>query len=142
MFNGFKKNVYSQNGEDGILQELLKKLNLEKNGWCCEFGAWDGKVGSNTFNLIKNFNFKAIYIESDEKKFKDLKKTERNYPNIFAINQTIDKNKNSIRIRTTDDLRRGSVNTDGTWVSAISSVLTTGGSSELHGFSPRVICAT
>ena len=96
MFNSFKRNVYSQNGEDGILQELLKKLNLEKNGWCCEFGAWDGKVGSNTFNLVKNFNFKAIYIESDEKKFKDLKKTERDYPNIFAINQTIDKNKNSI----------------------------------------------
>ena len=39
MFNSFKRNVYSQNGEDGILQELLKKLNLEKNGWCCEFGA-------------------------------------------------------------------------------------------------------
>ena len=96
MFNSFKKNIYSQNGEDGILQELLKKLNLEKNGWCCEFGAWDGKVGSNTFNLVKNFNFKAIYIESDKKKFKDLKKTEREYPGIFAVNKTIDRNKESI----------------------------------------------
>ena len=59
-FNDFKKNIYSQNGEDGILQELLNKLNLEKNGRSCESGAWDGKVGSNTFNLFKNFNFKSI----------------------------------------------------------------------------------
>tara|TARA_Y100000590_G_scaffold163865_1_gene187828 strand:- start:275 stop:1096 length:822 start_codon:yes stop_codon:yes gene_type:complete len=95
MFDRFKKNVYSQNGEDGILQELLKKLRLEKNGWCCEFGAWDGKVGSNTFNLVRNFNFNAVYIESDKKKFKDLKKTESKYPNILAINKAIDRNKNS-----------------------------------------------
>ena len=59
MFNDFKKNVYSQNGEDGILEEILKKLDLRKNGWCCEFGAWDGKRGSNTFNLVKNYS--SIY---------------------------------------------------------------------------------
>ena len=95
MFEKYKKNIYSQNGEDGIILELLKKLDIQKNGWCCEFGAWDGKVGSNTFNLIKNFNFKAIYIESDKNKFEDLKKTETKYPNIFAINKTISRNKKS-----------------------------------------------
>ena len=95
MFNDFKKNVYSQNGEDGILEEILKKLDLRKNGWCCEFGAWDGIHGSNTFNLVKNFSYRAIYIESDKNKFKDLKKTESKYPNIYAINKKIDKNKNS-----------------------------------------------
>ena len=91
MLSNFKKNVYSQNGEDGILQELLRKINFEKNGWCCEFGAWDGKNGSNTFNLVKNFNFNAIYIENDEKKFKDLKKTVKEYPKILAINKTIER---------------------------------------------------
>ena len=95
MFNNFKKNIYSQNGEDGILEEVLKKLDIRKNGWCCEFGAWDGKRGSNTFNLVKNFNYKAIYIESDKNKFKDLKNTEAKYTNIYAINQTVDKDKNS-----------------------------------------------
>ena len=95
VFNDFKKNIYSQNGEDGILEEILKKLDLVKNGWCCEFGAWDGKYGSNTFNLVKNFGYRAIYIESDRNKFKDLKKTESKYPNIYAINRTIDKNKSS-----------------------------------------------
>ena len=62
MFNDFKKNIYSQNGEDGILEEVLKKLDLKKNGWCCEFGAWDGKHGSNTFNLVKNLSHPNFYL--------------------------------------------------------------------------------
>ena len=95
MLSKFKKNIYSQNGEDGVIEELLKKLNLEKNGWCCEFGAWDGKIGSNTFNLVKNCNFKAVYIERDKKKFNDLKKTEEKYPNILALNKSINRNINS-----------------------------------------------
>ena len=95
MLDKFKKNIYSENGEDGILQEILKRLDIKNSGWCCEFGAWDGKVGSNTFNLVKNYNFKAVYIESDKKKFNDLKKTEGKYPNIFAINKSIDRNINS-----------------------------------------------
>ena len=45
--------------------------------------------------MVKNYNFKAIYIESDKKKFNDLKKTEEKYPNIFAINKSINRNINS-----------------------------------------------
>lgn len=43
-FNKFQKNIYSQNGEDGIISEILKRLNLRENenNWCVEFGAWDG----------------------------------------------------------------------------------------------------
>ena len=58
MLNSYRKNVFSQNGEDGVILFLLKKLKLlnKNNGlWCCEFGAWDGVNGSNTFNLVKNF---------------------------------------------------------------------------------------
>ena len=37
----FAKNIYSQNGEDGIIEELLKRLNIQK-GWACEFGmGWE-----------------------------------------------------------------------------------------------------
>ena len=88
MFQSYKKNFFSQNGEDGVILEILKRLKLKsKNKWCCEFGAWDGIHGSNTFNLVKNYNFKAVYIERDKKKFNDLKKTEEKYPNILAINK-------------------------------------------------------
>ena len=52
----------------------------------CEFGAWDGKHLSNTFNLVKNCNARAVYIEGDKKKYQDLIKTAKEYPNITPIN--------------------------------------------------------
>ena len=42
----FRRNVYSQNGEDGVLDEIFRRLS-KNSGWFCEFGAWDGRYGSN-----------------------------------------------------------------------------------------------
>ena len=81
----FRKNIFSQNGEDGIIEEVIKRLEL-KDLEVCEFGAWDGKLFSNTFNLVKNFNARAVYIEGDKKKYHDLLKTAKEYPNILTIN--------------------------------------------------------
>ena len=39
MLGRFKKNIYSQGGEDGVLQELLKRLNL--GTWEILFGRED-----------------------------------------------------------------------------------------------------
>ena len=92
MLNKYKKNIYSQNGEDGILLHLLEKIKILKennNLWCCEFGAWDGIKGSNTFNLVKNYNFNAVYIESDKERFLDLLKTKKKFPKILAFNKLI-----------------------------------------------------
>jgi len=61
----FCKNIYSQNGEDGIIEQLIKELNI-KNGTFCEFGASDGITSSNTYNLIENYNFSGLAIESDK----------------------------------------------------------------------------
>ena len=96
MFQRFRKNIFSQNGEDGIILELVKRLNLDnKNRWCCEFGAWDGIHGSNTFNLVKNYKYKAVYIEGDKNKFKKLIQTQLKYPNIISINKFVDHKKKS-----------------------------------------------
>jgi hypothetical protein len=84
----YSHNVYSQNGEDGIIDELLKKLEID-NGWVCEFGAWDGILFSNTFNLVEK-NFKAVFIEADNNNYKDLLKTVEKYPNIIPINAFVD----------------------------------------------------
>ena len=93
-YKSYAKNVYSQNGEDGIVEELLKRLNIE-NGWVCEFGAWNGKYLSNTFNLVKNRNFNAVFIEGDEKKYKDLLKTVKEFPKIIPIQSMVDHNDTS-----------------------------------------------
>jgi hypothetical protein len=47
----YGKNVYSQQGEDGIINEILLRLKLW-NGTCVEFGGHDGYFCSNTRKLI------------------------------------------------------------------------------------------
>ena len=71
-FKIYKKNIFSQSGEDGIIEEIFKRLNDVSDKKCCEFGAWDGKFWSNTCNLITNHNYEAILIEADKKKFDEL----------------------------------------------------------------------
>jgi hypothetical protein len=71
----FKRNIFSECGEDGIIEEVfnrLKKAKIVLDKKCCEFGAWNGMHSSNTYNLIKNQNYGAILIEGDKKKFKEL----------------------------------------------------------------------
>ena len=89
----FRYDYYSQNGEDGIIKELLKRLNLNELE-VCEFGAWDGVHLSNTFNLIKNHAAKAVLIEGDNKKFKDLMETAKLFKNITPIQAYIDTKEN------------------------------------------------
>ena len=72
-FSTYAKNFYSQFGEDGIVEEILKNISTN-NHWCVEFGAWDGMHLSNTYHLIANHNYKSVLIEADAEKFKTLKK--------------------------------------------------------------------
>ena len=69
--NTFKKTYFSQNGEEGILLEIFKRLNIKK-GFFCEFGAWDGQHLSNTYYFYKNLKWDGLYIEADAEKIKDL----------------------------------------------------------------------
>lgn len=55
--------TYSQNGEDGLIAECLRRLDI-KRGICCEFGAADGKQFSNTALLIDQ-GWTGVMIEAD-----------------------------------------------------------------------------
>jgi len=52
-FDEFRKNVYSQCGEDGVLLEIFNRIKIF-NKFYIEFGAWDGLILSNTANLRLN----------------------------------------------------------------------------------------
>jgi len=86
----FKKNVFSQNGEDGVLEYIFEKISdiLPSEKWCVEFGAWDGKHLSNTFYLVEN-GWNAVYIEGDNEKYNDLLKTVKANPKIVPINAMV-----------------------------------------------------
>src|SRR5579872_645620 len=72
--NAYAHNVYSQFGEDGIVAEIIHRIELHIaiDKWCVEFGAWDGVYLSNSYQLIKNKGYKAVLIEGDAKRHADL----------------------------------------------------------------------
>lgn len=84
--NKFQFNIYSQNGEDGVIEEILKRLGISNDNkkWCVEFGAWDGIHLSNTFALVEK-NWNAVYIEGDSNRYQDLLKTSIKYSHIVPI---------------------------------------------------------
>lgn len=77
--DAYRENLYSQNGEDGIIREIFRRLNIS-NGWFVEFGAWDGKHLSNTYNLAAHHGWSGVYIEGSPQKFQDLLKTVAQFP--------------------------------------------------------------
>jgi hypothetical protein len=64
------KNVYSQFGEDGILEAIFEKIGVS-NAWCVECGAADGIFFSNTRKLIEE-GWNSVQIEGDLKQFEKL----------------------------------------------------------------------
>jgi len=83
----YKKNVYSQNGEDGIIEYIFKTLGIQ-NGNFIEFGAWDGIHLSNCYKLL-NEGWSGIYIEADKNKYNDLVKNFGDKQKITLINKMV-----------------------------------------------------
>jgi hypothetical protein len=67
--NRHEHQVFSQNGEDGIISEILKRIGV-KNMFFVEFGAGSGLENNSAFLLLKGF--KGYWIEADEKQVKEL----------------------------------------------------------------------
>jgi len=76
-------NTYSQVGQDGIIEEIFNRLQIQ-NGSFCEFGAWDGFHLSNARKLAEE-DWIGIFIEGDSARFLQLL---QNYPSpkIVKIN--------------------------------------------------------
>jgi hypothetical protein len=65
----YARDVDSQFGEDGIIEEMLRRIGDDHlTKWCVEFGAWDGVYLSNTCNLIRAHGYRAVLIEGNPKR--------------------------------------------------------------------------
>lgn len=83
----FQHKGYSQNGEEGIIREIVRRLGIAK-GWFVEFGAMDGVTGSNTFGLAVN-GWNGLYIEGDQKYIPHLSNNIRPWPNLRMLNEYV-----------------------------------------------------
>lgn len=70
------RNLYSQNGEDGIVAEIFRRIGTT-NKFCFEAGAADGRWMSNTRKLIDE-GWSAVLVESDPDRLAELRKLESN----------------------------------------------------------------
>lgn len=84
-FEAYARDDTSQGGEDGILERIFE-LIPGGDRWCCEFGAWDGRKYSNTYQLIANRGWAGVLIEADPVKFEDLKKTYAGNAKVVLLN--------------------------------------------------------
>ena len=73
----FGFDVYSQSGEDGIIQKIFEIIQPQSKV-CVEFGATDGIYMSNTAHLWQN-GWKAILIEASDKHLAKLQANTENY---------------------------------------------------------------
>lgn len=81
-------NVTSQKGEDGIIAKALEVIG-SRDHWCVEFGAWDGKECSNTYNLIVNKGYSAVLIEADHKRYTKLAEAFRDNGKVIPVNAMV-----------------------------------------------------
>ena len=87
----FKRNIFSQNGEDGVLEHIIKLLNIH-NGTFFEFGATDGIFCSNTRKLMLE-GWKGLYIEPNTNAFQKLLTNTSSFP-VICHNEFVESSGN------------------------------------------------
>ncbi len=106
----FRRSVYSQNGEDGILQEIFRRLG-RRSGWFCEFGAWDGRYGSNSYNLLRN-GWSGVMIEGHPLRYRRLEALGRRFAGRLHTLQAMVSHEPSDRDSLDNVLKRTPIPTD------------------------------
>lgn len=117
----YAKNVHSQNGEDGIIEQCAERLELagwlgrvESEEWspgcCVEIGGNDGQWMSNTRHLIEN-GWSGLFVEADYSLYLKCKENWKHNPRVRSQCSRVDeKNVNAFVDERCDLL---SLDTDG-----------------------------
>lgn len=79
--------VYSQFGEDGIIEEIFRRLNIN-NGFFIEFGAYDGMYLSNTRYLWEK-GWSGVMIEASPTLFEQLKENYKEAKNVLCLHEFV-----------------------------------------------------
>jgi hypothetical protein len=85
----YRENLTSQCGEDGILRKIFSLIGTT-NRYCVEFGAWDGKLFSNVYNLLVNCGWSGTLIEGNAQKFPELERTYAGRSDLTLVNRFVD----------------------------------------------------
>lgn len=72
-----------------MLRRIFELVPATGSRWCVDFGAWDGKHLSNSWNLLANFNWHGVLIEADVQRHSDLRKTYRDNSRVVALNRKV-----------------------------------------------------
>lgn len=83
-YEKYKKDVFSQTGEDGLIEYFLSKMGAQA-GYFVEFGAWDGKHLSNCAYLAQK-GWRGCFIEGDSNRFNDLVRNYEGNKKIDTLN--------------------------------------------------------
>jgi hypothetical protein len=90
----YSRNIFTQNGEDGIIEKLFQDLGIT-NGTVVEFGAWDGIYISNIYKLWRYLNYDALLIECDHVRVNELDGVATKFSNIEVVEAMVSPDKNS-----------------------------------------------
>lgn len=83
-FDAWRRNVYSQCGEDGIIERLISMTGLSK-GYFVEFGAWDGRHLSNCAKLADE-GWSGCFIEGEKERWVALNENYAGRPDVVRLN--------------------------------------------------------
>lgn len=95
-------NCYSQNGEEGILDEMVNRLKI-RDGFFIEFGAADGILYSNTRFLAER-GWRGVFIEANSTLIPNLFKNCEALPNLLCLHEFVASNNSDKRGITLDAL--------------------------------------
>jgi hypothetical protein len=89
----FAKDYTSQGGEDGIIEHIFKNILppvTQRNQYCVDIGAWDGKHLSNTFTLLSRDGWSGLLVEADPTRNSELRKLYEDRKDIHCIDAFVE----------------------------------------------------
>jgi hypothetical protein len=82
---------FSQNGEEGVIREVLRRMSIE-NGSCVEMGGADGLYCSNTALLIRDHGWNGVFVETSRELWLKCKQNYANNTRVGCICARVDEN--------------------------------------------------